>query len=237
MIKRNLFLFISLMSVIFTTNAQTSIGIEAGISADYLNTNISNRVSSKMLYKAGYTIAIPFQYEINQHLYIETAPDIIQKNYSIDRTDSLSGAYQSFINTYLQVPVMIKYAYSNNKWQLYAEAGMYGGYWLAARLKGNIPNIFTATESSNTNGQTTSTIQYQKYSDKYTFNSKKDNRLELGWVAGIGAQCHVNEKHLLIFSCRFYESLTQQEKQYMLNQIPQYNETFSFSVGYLISFN
>jgi hypothetical protein len=229
------FLVVFFTPFVLTSKGQTSFGLEAGMSSGYLNTNITNRASTEITNSIGYTINIPFQFKIKQWLYLETTPGITQKNYSIDRTDSLAGAYETFKNTYVQLPLMAKFVYGN-RLQVYADAGFYLGYWLAGRVNGLIPNIFSAMETTNSNGQASSSILFSSYDEKYQFNPQTDNRTEFGWVAGVGAQYHVNKKYQLLISCRYYEALTDQQKKYMFNQVPQYNQTLTISAGTLISF-
>jgi hypothetical protein len=221
-------IFLFFLLIIFTPalKAQTALGIEAGISSSYLSTNISNRAATSIAYDIGYTINIPFQYKIKEWLYVETAPNITQKNYSINRTDSFAGNYESFLNTYLQLPIMAKFVFGK-RLQWFADAGAYGGYWLSGRVQGTTPNIFNITAAG---------IQSTSYSEKYQFNNQTDNRFELGWVAGVGAQYHVTKKYMLMASARYYQSLTSQLKNYTVNEVPQYNQTFTFSIGGMMQF-
>jgi outer membrane protein with beta-barrel domain len=229
-LRKALFLFLLTLAMV-ETKAQSSLGFETSLTAGYLNTNISNRESSTITLWPGYSFAIPFEYKFNKWLSIETAPGIIQKNYSTRRTDSLSGAYTSFINTYFQLPVMAKaILFHKKKLEFFANAGVYYGYWLAAKQKGMIPDIFSATEANNSSGQTTSTIHYTSFNQKYTLNNQIDNRSEYGWIVGFGVQKQVKQ-YIVYAAFRIYESVTQQQKNYMLNQIPQYNETLALSIG------
>jgi outer membrane protein with beta-barrel domain len=233
-LRKTLFVFLLILTAT-ELKAQSSLGFETGLTAGYLNTNIANRTSSEITYRLGYSIAIPFEYQFNKWLSVETVPGIVQKNYSITRTDSLSGAYTSFINTYLQLPVMAKaILFHKKKFIFFANAGFYYGYWMAARQKGNEANIFTATESNNSSGQTTSTIDYTSFNEKYTINDQVDNQSEWGWIAGLGAQKKIKERYTAYAAFRIYESFTQQQKNYMINQIPQYNETLALSVGVMM---
>jgi len=219
-----------LLVTTLAAKSQSSIGLEPGLTGGYLNTNLSNRESSVMAYRLGYSVAIPFEYKLNDWLSVETDPGIMQKNYSINRTDSLEGAYTSFINTYLQVPVMAKFIYGH-KLKFFANAGFFYGYWLAAKERGETPDIFSATETGNGSGQTTSTIRYAGFDQKYPLNNTIDNRSEFGWLAGAGVQKQFRQQYIVYASLRLYESLSQQEKNYILGQIPQYNEVLSFSMG------
>ena len=222
-------IFLFFLLILFTSalKAQTALGIEAGISSSYLNTNISNRAATSINYDIGYTINIPFQYKIKEWLYIETALGITQKNYTINRTDSFAGIYESFVNTYFQLPLLLKFVHGK-RFQWFVDAGAYYGYWLSGRVKGIVPNIYDITSSDN--------IQSTTYDEKYQFNSETDNRTEFGWVGGLGAQYHVNKKYMLTGSCRYYQALTSQLKNYEVNEVPQYNEAFTFSVGCMVQF-
>jgi hypothetical protein len=234
-LRKTLFVFLLILTAT-ELKAQSSLGFETGLSAGHLNTNIANRTSSEITYRLGYSIAIPFQYQLNKWLSVETDPGIQQKNYSISRTDSLSGAYTSFINTYFQLPIMAKaILFHKKKLTFFANAGFYYGYWIAAKQKGQEPNIFTATQSNNSSGQTTSTIEYSSFDQKYTINKQIDNRAEWGWIFGFGAQKQIDQKYTAYAAFRIYESLTQQQRNYMMNQIPQYNETLDLSVGVMVS--
>src|ERR1700761_8301607 len=119
MVKQKLILLFLLIAFAHASKAQTGIGLEGGISSSYLNTNISNRASTSIDYGAGYTFGLSFQYKIKHWLYIETVPNITQKNYFIDRTDSFAGIYEEFKNTYLQLPVMAKFLYGHHSFQAF----------------------------------------------------------------------------------------------------------------------
>lgn len=233
-VKKKLAILFLSMAAAFGCHAQYSLGIEGGVSAGYISTNISNRASTEINYAIGYTAAIPFQYKINSWLSIEAIPNVTQKNYTLSRTDSLAGAYETFVNTYIQLPVMAKFVYGN-RFQVFADAGFYAAYWIAGTVEGVTPNIFDAETSTNANGQTVSAIGYSSYNEKYQFNSRTDNRFEIGGVAGIGAQYLVTKRMQLIADGKLYESFTDQQKKYEMNGIAKYNQTFTFSAGALFS--
>jgi hypothetical protein len=232
MVKQKLALLFLLVISARISQAQTGIGLEGGISSSYLSTNISNRVSTSISYGAGYTVNLSYQYKIKHWLYIETTPGITQKNYFINRTDSFAGIYEEFKNTYLQIPIMAKFLYGHHSFQAFADAGFYGGYWLSGRVNGVIPNILSITQDAQGNAS----IQQVSYDEKYQFNRQTDNRMEFGWVAGAGVQYHINHDYMLTASAKYYEALTNQQKDYEVNQVPQYNQTFTFSLGFMKTF-
>jgi hypothetical protein len=230
MILKKLHCFLLFVLTFHISQAQISLGLEAGSSNDYLNTNISNRASTAINSETGYSFGLPFRYKILPWLYAGVTPNITQKDYSINRTDSLAGVYARYNNTYLQLPMMAHFVYGK-RLQAFANVGIYMGYWFAGHIKGNTPNIFAVTSTNTNTGQTIENFQLSAYNEKYIFDSQRDNRWELGWMAGGGLQYKLTGKYIIFWECSYYQSLTDQQKKYMVNQISQYNRTIVFSVG------
>lgn len=228
------FYFLITLSIV-KTNAQFSIGFEGGASINHLNTNINNRALTKNETQVGYSIGIPFRYRIAKYLSLETAPNLTQKKYSIVRLDPFKGVYHTFTNTYLQLPLIAKLTYGKKKFDYCLNIGAYMAYWALGNVNGSLPNIFTVTDSI-INGQIIEKFMLNEYREKYTFNKKIDNRLEFGWVAGIGIVYKLNNYYSLFFEGNYYQALTDQQKKYMINQVPQYNQTLVFSIGGMYSF-
>lgn len=208
--------------------AQMFIGLQGGVSINHLNTNTNNRASTSITNIAGYNIGVTFQYRVTDWLFVQAAPNIMQKNYSFNRTDSLLGVYMQYNNTYLQIPLTTHFVYGK-RLQVFVNAGGYAGYWLKGQVKGKIPNIFTVANSGA--GQQTEIFYLTDYNQKYEFNRQRDNRIELGWIAGCGFQYRITKQHFLFAEGTYYQSLTDQQKKYMINQVPQYNQTFVISIG------
>ncbi len=209
-----------------TSKAQSSLGFEAGVSSNFLKINVTDRASTAIEPKVGYYAGIKYQYHLYRWLYINTVPGIIQKKYSIARTDSLSGIFEKKTNIYFQLPIMA-HAVFGKKTQYFLEAGFYTSYWASGFVQGKIPAIF----SINTDKNQSQTFELSSYQEKHTFNSMIDNRIELGGVGGIGFQYLVLKSYKIYIFSRYFQSMTDQEKKYMINHIPRYNQTLSFSLG------
>ena len=227
MFKTILFLLLFFLNI-FSSCAQTLCGIEAGMSSNSLNTNIKNRTSSVIKSVIGYEVGIPIQNKIKKWLFLQSTPSFIQKNYSINRTDSLQGVFDQHNNTYFQIPLLLNFIYGN-RLHFFANAGIYLGYWMMGRLKGETPNIFSVTNAGA--GQQIETFQLTAYNQKYNFNSKIDNRIEFGWVAAVGLKYTFKKRIFIFLEYSYYQALTDQQKKYMINQIPQFNQTKTFSFG------
>ncbi len=230
--KNIIFILCLLIVIANKAQAQILLGLQIGLSSNYLKTNIANRPSTTINSQTGYTIGLPFQYGLKYWLYFQALPNITQKNYTVSRTGSLQGVYQQNNNTYLQLPVSLHVIYGK-RLQVFANAGGYIGYWAGGRTKGKAPNIFAVTDTVNATGQQTENFQLTAYNQKYDFNNLRDRRLELGWVVGVGLQYKPQKNYTVFIECNYYQSLTDQQKAYMINQIAQYTQTFTLSVGCL----
>lgn len=216
------------------SKAQVSIGFGGGATANYLKTNISNRTYTTINSKLGYCIYLPFQYSFNNWISLYTDLSFMQKNYSIVRIDSFAGINQSFKNTYIQLPLIARWEHGRNRIKGFLDVGIYGAYWLKGRIKGNVPNIFNISDSVHASGQVTEYFALDSYNEKYQFSSQRDNRIEFGWVAGIGAKYALGNRHSLFIECRYYYALTDQQKNYAIHLTPKYNQTFSTLIGLMI---
>lgn len=230
------FVFFLLFSI--QAKSQLSIGLEGGGNKNYLNTSVSNLVSTEYNPSYGFNVGVPILYQINDWLSFQTDPNYTQKNFQYARTDFFQGIYQDNTNTYLQLPVMAHLSFGGQSLRGFVNLGGYGGYWLSSHIQGTIPNILNQPAYTNTvsNAQPNNVFdEYTpySYSEKYQFDNTKDNRIELGLLAGLGISYELNEKYLLFGEARYYQSMTDQEKDYETGIVPRYNQTFGVSLGLL----
>ena len=218
------FLTIIILSLKTSLFAQTTLGVEGGLSYNSYYTNISNRVSTELSGHAGYAVAIPLRYKVSSWLYVIAAPGLAQKGYSMNRTDSLSGEYDEHINTYLQLPIGVGAVYQRYRWHIGLDLGLYMGYWLYGRVKGRTADIFGSTGG---NGEQYNLVAYNQ---AYSFNRQRDNRWEEGWWIGPAVQYRLTQSWWLTADTKYYQSFTRQEKA-SVSPIPAYNRTWLFSIG------
>ena len=142
--------FIPIFLFLFSSDlsAQFYLGIESGVSQNILNTNISNQIDTKYSSTFGFLLSVPIKFKIKSIFSINITPCIIQKNYSIKRTNLYNGLYNSFINNYLQTPI-IGNIFIFQKYHITTlfETGLFIGYWKSSNFKGQILNIYSAKDS------------------------------------------------------------------------------------------
>jgi Outer membrane protein beta-barrel domain len=230
------FIFACNILCFFSAEAQLSIGIEGGYNKNYLNTNNANRAFTDYIPLQGFDMGIPIQYKIADWFAIGTDISFVQKNYSQQRSAFFAGVYQDNTNSYVQLPVMGHFMFGGQRLKGFLNAGIYAGYWMYARVKGEMPNILNI---SNDSTSTSSVYDYENpysYNEKYTFNNTKDNRWEVGWIGGLGLSYDLNDHYQVFAEGRLLYSFTDQQKNYMINQVPRYNTTYGINAGLMYTF-
>jgi hypothetical protein len=219
-------LVISALLSAIQSHAQVSLGVEAGANRNYFLSNTSDKPFFEYQPSYGYSVGASVRYEFPKLSSwfggIQAVPTYIQKNYRIQRTGDYSPMYQQMTNSYLQLPVMAQFRFGGhiNKTQTLhgiLNLGGYAGYWMSGQVKGRAVSPFDPTN-------------YTSFDTKYAFDNTKDNRIELGAVAGIGLQYALREKYSVSVEYRYTPSLTDQQKAYQLDQTPRYNDTHSLLV-------
>jgi opacity protein-like surface antigen len=235
---RSTLFFLTMLAVCslpFFCSAQLYLGVEGGLNKNYLNTTSENQPFTQYQGRTGFSLALPVQYRISDWLSIQVEPGYIQKNYSIVRSGFFQGIYQNNTNGYIQLPVMAHFSFGGSKLRGFLNLGGYGAYWVSGRVQGAEPNILNPVDNSVlTNQQPANDFDLNNaynYNEKYSFDSRKDQRLEWGWVAGAGVSYALGSSLSLFMEARYMQSLTDQQKDYMINQIPRYNETYGLTLG------
>jgi Outer membrane protein beta-barrel domain len=217
---------------------QWFVGLEGGPNMNYLTTSNASEPFTNYDGMHGWNIGIPVGYQFFDWLAVETAPTYIQKNYDIVRTGFFTGVYQKNYNTYLQLPLNVRFSFGGKALRGFVDMGGYGAYWASGRIKGTEANILNEVDTAYQTVNPTSILGENygyTYDQKYTFNSTKDNRLEFGLIAGAGVSYELDQTYTFYMEGRYYRAMTDQEKNYELNQAPRYNDNFGLTVGCTVS--
>jgi hypothetical protein len=218
-----------LLILFIECNAQMSGGFSLGTNQNNLDTKFLDK-STLVEKKWGMNFNFLLIYKINSLISAEISSGVIQKNYSIKY---ISGAYQYFKNTYIQVPVLIQFNKGiSSRVNLCVDFGFLGAYWAYGRTKGLIPSVFNIVDSAALLG-TTEYIMLEYNEGKYPFDNKKDNRFEFAWLVGTGINYQVNRLDKFFVKSVFQRGLSSQQKKYMLNQTERYNQTVAFLIGFI----
>jgi len=227
---------ISLIGPSTIAHAQLSLGLQAGIGQNYLSTNIDKLSYTNNVSQHTPVLSLPISYTFCSWFSLQTAITYIQKNYSLVRNGPYTGIYETFKNTYLQLPLLASFEYRHKKISGFAIMGVFAAYWVRASVKGKTPAIFTATDNTAGNDRTIETFGLSYYNEPYVFDTKRDRRYQLGWAAGGGLEYLFDKNNSIVAEISFFQSLTDKQNTYMLNQSRQFDQTSVFSLGYKYSF-
>ena len=216
------------------SNGQFFVGVEGGPNMNYLTTSNASEPFTTYQGMKGWNIGIPVGYQFFDWLAVSVAPTYITKNYDIVRTGFFTGVYQKNYNTYWQVPLNLRFSFGGKELRGFMDLGGYAAYWSSGRQKGVEANILNEVDTAYETVNPTSILGENNpysYDQKYTFNSSKDNRLEFGVAAGIGVSYELFETYTFYLEGRYYRAMTDQQKNYELNQAPRYNDNFGLALG------
>lgn len=228
---KKIFLTAFIVWLCTVVNAQWSAGISAGYTSNELYTNISNYNYNYYQKEGGFVIAVPVHYAIRDWLAVKAEPGFIEKSISLHQAVPVNPPTQLTSRYhYLQLPLMAQFSFGAGRWRGFANLGGYGAYWLSGRIKGTELDGFNYTIPDGIN-------LTQEVDAKYEFDTRRDRRLQFGWLAGGGVQYAISKKLDVFAEGRYYQDLTDLQKDYMHNQVPRYNITTSVSAGCLYHFS
>ena len=226
--NKKLSIVFGIAALLFVTqlHAQLYVGVEGGANRNHIITNTSDKPFFTYESSYGYSFGLPIRYEFRGLPWfggIQAIPGFVQKNYRMQRTGFYSPMYQDYQNNYLELPIMAQFRFGghfNKQQSLYGilNLGGFGGYWMNGHVKGRALSPMDLTD-------------YQEFDEAYTFSTEKDNRIELGALAGLGIQYMPNKKYVFSIEARYTPTLTDQQNAYSENQTPRYNDTYAVFVG------
>jgi hypothetical protein len=214
--------------------SQFFVGVEGGPNMNYLTTSNASEPFTNYEGMRGWNVGVPVGYQFFDWLAVIATPTYIQKNYDIVRTGFFSGVYQKNYNTYLELPLNLRFSFGGKALRGFVDLGGYGAYWQSGRIKGTEPGILnevdTAYQTVNPSSILGENNPYS-YNEKYTFNSTKDNRMEFGLLGGAGVSYELLGTYTFYVEGRYLRAMTDQQKHYETNQVPRYNDNFGLTVG------
>ncbi|HVI46903.1 MAG TPA: porin family protein [Chitinophaga sp.] len=231
-------LLFGLLTIQTQAQGQFEVGITGGYNKNYVHTSAGARTFAKYDSRSGFVVGIPVRYTFNNWLAVQAEPSYIQKNYRYERSNFFDGIYQNNTNSYVQLPLMAHFSFGGDKLKGFFNAGGYGAYWVNGRIKGTMANIFDAGDPIPDDKPIDNYFQLNKpynYNEKYAFDSRRDRRMEFGLLAGAGVEYLLSQRFRFFVEGRYYYSLTDQQKDYMVNQVPRYNDTYVIQAGCLFN--
>ena len=217
------------------SHAQLSAGVAAGFTLNNPSKE-PGQSFTKFLSAGGFSVSIPVQYDLSKHWSARTELSYVQKNISMERTGNYSGTWEKRYNNYLQLPLMAHYRTGEwRKLSAYLQAGLFAGYWISSRQQGAAPDIYDLIDQPNGTGGSTSYFRIKQYDEKYSFDSRKDQRFDAGAIGGIGLNYHYNTRFRFFLEARYSQSFNSYEKDYMQGLQRSKHQTASAMLGCMMN--
>jgi len=196
---------------------------------NHANTDISYRSFTKNQNESGVGFAVSVHHQIAKKIVLQSGAEFIQKKYSLIRTGSFTGLFQTFNNSYLQVPLAIALKAARlNRTEIYATGGVYGAFWYSKKIKGTYPNLFNSVNDSINN----QLVRTDAFSSGVPFDKTSDRRFEFGWLAGIAVDYRLNKSLSASVKCRYCYAVTSQNRK-TISESDLYNRTLFTTIGIL----
>ena len=209
---------------ISTASAQWKVGVQAGYTHNSLSTASGYAYDRNYDALGGFTVGIPVQYEFVDWFALQADLSYTQKNYASHRSGMYKKIQSDTKNGFMQLPVYAHFSFGGEKLRGFINAGAYAGYWASSKTKGDQYQYFyDIIDSQN--------LAPYHFDEKIPFDSRRDNRFDGGLMTGLGLQYQLTPGIRLLIEGRYYRGLTDLQKNYMLNQIHRYNDTFTLQVG------
>jgi Outer membrane protein beta-barrel domain len=219
---------------------QLYLGVEGGPNMNYLTTSNASEPFTRYDGMRGWNIGIPVGYRFFDWLSVQAAPTYIQKNYDIVRTGFFAGVYQKNYNTYLQLPLSLRFSFGGKALRGFVDLGGYAAYWKSSRIQGVEANILNGVDTAYETVNPTSILGENygySYNQSYTFNSTRDNRFELGLIGGLGVSYELFQTYTFYLEGRYFRAMTDQEKHYETSQAPRYDDNYGVTLGATVEVN
>ncbi|WP_166334547.1 porin family protein [Sphingobacterium chungjuense] len=215
------------------------IGLSAGYTRNTLTTDNGSRSFTRNYPLNGFQVAIPMQYHVNDWFGVQLDLAYIQKNYALRRTGFFEGVENEITNSFIQAPLMAHFSFGGEDLRGFLNLGGFAGYWASSRIRGANLDPFTPGSGWEDDEQL---FHYTQISGLYRsnegveFDKQRDRRFEAGLLGGVGMEYRVSPHYKVFAEARYQYSLTDLQKNYMINQIPRYNNTFGVQLGVLYGF-
>lgn len=174
----------------------------------------------------GMTMGLMGQYQLKEWFALRADINYTQKNYKQYRTGIASCENYKHYNSYVQLPLMANFSFGGKHLRGFLNLGVYGAYWTEGRISGTVTEEIFGDVLDQQMYDTPVPVD-----QSYSFNSVRDNRIELGVVGGAGMEYRINRHWSVETEMRMYYSLTSTTKDYMLKRNPRYNTTVALQVG------
>ncbi len=198
--------------------AQWRLGVTAGAAHNTLGIDTQYQYDWRYDSRWGAQVGVTGQYNFNDWFGLRADLDLQQRGYTMRRTEKhVSATNLDYRDNYLTLPLMATFSFGGEKVRGFLNAGVYGGYWIGSHCKG----LYQDIENNIPDPVDT----------KVEFNNTRDQRLDFGYVGGVGVEYRFATHWAAQAEARYYYSVVSKKKQYQATKDYQYNSTIALTLG------
>lgn len=154
-------------------SAQWHIGIEGGYTNNRLARFRTFDYTRQYTARGGFTVALPVRYAFNDWFALQAEVTFLQKNYGLRRIGPRAQEYTDYTNSFLEVPLLARFAFGGERLRGFLHAGGYVGWWASSHNRGQ--RLLDIPEGV-----------LMPFDQPVAFDARRDNRFEAGLLAGVG---------------------------------------------------
>lgn len=205
-----------------TASAQWHVGFSGGYTHNTITTSSSYQYDRNYSGAGASVFNATAGYQITDWFSVNADLGYIEKDYKFTRTIIPGDVNENatISNAYVQLPIYAGFSFGGKRLRGFVNLGAYFNYWVSSHADGLTMSV-VAPDNSN----------FHEFNESVAFDSRRDNRFESGLMAGVGMQFAASKLVTVFAEGRYYHSLTDMQKQYMVKQVPRYNNTMAIMIG------
>ena len=207
-----------------------TIGVKGGWDYTSMSRSHLGRIDETYTPLSGYDVGVQVRCRLIEWLTVRADLSFMSRSHRMDRNlHYLDPVYTKYSNDYLMLPLMADFSFGGKKLRGHAYCGIYGGFWMKARLKGT------------TYWMTDYYVYFNDFKEYRKFNSE-DRRFIAGAVGGLGLSYAFLDvwAHgggpVLSLDALYYYDFVSHHKGYAHLSDPRYLSTLSITLGLAFCF-
>jgi hypothetical protein len=207
-----------------------TIGVKGGWSYTSIARSNMGRVDETYSPLSGYDVGVQARCRLLDWLAIRVDLGFMSRSHKMNRNlHYIDKVYTKYSNDYLMLPVMADFSFGGKKLRGHAYCGIYGSFWMQARVKGT------------TYWMTDYYVYFNDFKEKRKFNSE-DRRLTAGAVGGLGLSYAFLDTWkngggpVITLDALYYYDFVSHHKGYPHLSDPRYLSTLSITLGLAFCF-
>jgi hypothetical protein len=238
-------LFFSVAFCINIAYSQIYFGLKGGVNSSTVNVDTRNIANTEVGQQIGACVGAQFEYGFSDWFSLKTDLLFSSKGYNVTKYNSedafrLGNTQFSSnwgdITNYIELPFLANFYVEGRRYKFHFNVGPYAAF---AINRTTFLNWFSTDLGSKEQPTSRSFSDSKPFQERFIApQNRVDNRLDFGASVGAGVGYKVREgKGIVTIDVRYnygLMALVSYKNQVPINYIPEYNQNWNFTIGYVI---